>query len=534
MAFDISKLKNSSAVYGLTQFLRNLNSNRVNLYNTEPNNFQSVTSVNRSPYDRPFIIGFIPPDINVNYVPVKVDAGVALIGKTVTIGSVSSEGAEGTKLNLRQAVANKPPQFWEEYVKMCDRLKMKPEDLTPALFSESGFLASSVCPDGNGGASAKGLNQISFSTWGSLMNKAEWDNYENLSATEQLPYIEKYFRNTKIKKWNNAEQIYGANAGGGGQNPNNTSTTVLYDKENTKNYKDNKGKPIDYYTPNKGLDNNNDGKIDMGDLKRRIDAQRSNPAYADAVKQINDARERISRHTDTDSVTSTTGPKGGEKLQEVGVMTGSMDNLGGEENDPYGRLGRRISKDDVRAQHTNKVVEDMKEQIDQISKTPSMMLYVNPRSFNRNYEQSVDVAGGWRGQIVSAWLERPMKISGSGTTAAQYAVNASGFGGLTNLNKIYSLSYENLMSLALIYQNNGWIYSGFGYDQSNVGVPVIGLNLFIYYDGHIYIGSFDSFKIGESADKPWTLEYSFEFTVRYDIPLVDDVGEAVLQGATNA
>jgi hypothetical protein len=531
MGFDISKLFNANAYYGITRFLKNLNSNKVNIYDTVSNTYKSTVGVNRSSYDRPFIIGFIPPDISVNFTPIKQNTGTKLVGKQVTIGSTASTGAEGTHTSLMEAVNAKTPEFWEKLVQMCDRLKMKPEDLIPVMFSESQFNPSAVCADKNGNQFAKGMTQISYSVYSKLMTKAEWDNFENLSAVEQLPYIEKYFKSFKFNKWVSSAQIYGANAGGGAAYNAGDPNFVLYDKDNTKQYRDNKGNLIDLYGPNKGLDLNNDGKIDNSDLQTRIDRLKSDPAYNEALKQVNAAVQRINTHTDTESVVSTTGPAGGVVVQEVGIMHGRMDNLGNEEDDPYKQLGRNISFDEKRELSAIVIKADMNEQIALISSTPSMLMYINPRSFSRNYEQSVDVAGGWRGQIVSIWLERPLKISGSGTTAAQYAVNASGFGGLTNLNKIYSLSYENLMSLVLIYQNNGWIFSGSGVDDSNKGVPVLGLNLFIYYDGHLYIGSFDSFKVSESADKPWNLDYSFEFTARYDVPLVDSAGEANLQGA---
>jgi hypothetical protein len=130
------------------------------------------------------------------------------------------------------------------------------------------------------------------------------------------------------------------------------------------------------------------------------------------------------------------------------------------------------------------------------------------------------------------WLEQPIKISGSGTTAVQYAFDLqSGGGGITNVNRVFSLSYQNLMSLSAFYRNNGWIYTGETYDASNVGVPTLACSIFIYYDGHIYIGSFDSFKIEEGVEAPFTMNYSFEFTARYDVPLMDNLGEASLAGA---
>jgi uncharacterized protein YggU (UPF0235/DUF167 family) len=149
---------------------------------------------------------------------------------------------------------------------------------------------------------------------------------------------------------------------------------------------------------------------------------------------------------------------------------------------------------------------------------------INPQEFNRNYERAVDDGNkGRQKNIVHMWLERPMTLSASGQTAAQYVLNADNTGGLTHHKRIHSLSYLNLMSLVQIYKNNGVIYTNL---PENEGVAVLPMSIFIYYDNHLYIGSFDDFEVSDSGDKPFNLSYSFKFTVRYDMETTLSAGKA--------
>ena len=159
-----------------------------------------------------------------------------------------------------------------------------------------------------------------------------------------------------------------------------------------------------------------------------------------------------------------------------------------------------------------------------IRATPPLVMLINPSQFSRNYENAVDSSPKTRhGHVVHAWLERPMKIGCTGVTAGQYVVDMEGAGGLTNANRIHSISYGNLLSLVAIYKNNGIVYSG---PEGEIGIPIVPFTIFIYYDDHVYLGSFDDFSVEDSADKPFQMSYSFSFTVRYDqhldTKLVDD------------
>ena len=205
-----------------------------------------------------------------------------------------------------------------------------------------------------------------------------------------------------------------------------------------------------------------------------------------------------------------------EAVQEERSLM-SYDGFTGFERDPIGdRIGRNLEVDDRRQAIVDRQTEALRRQIDIIKATPPLVMLINPSSFRRTYEQATDSGVKTRSRnVVHAWLERPMKISCNGVTAGQYAFDFEGNGGLTNTNRVHSLSYGNLLSLVTIYKNNGIILSGEEVGQE-AGVPIIPFTIFIYYDDRIYLGSFDDFTVEDSGDKPYNMSYSCNFTVRYD------------------
>lgn len=531
MPFSVSNLYNSVARFGVLDFLKNLNRNSLIVYESTPTGLRSTTGVNRASGDRAFIIGFIPPDISINFVPVEKTGGELLGAVQVTVPSKKPKNFQGLAQTYEANMGNKSDAFWEKIIKSSDRLKVDPMVLVVALTNLSGLDGRSaavekVPPPGKGfNTIAVGLNQISKNNYKSVMDEATFNNFTTVTDINQISFVEKYLYSLKQSKWTSASQVFLASV---------SPDAVKYYKDpNYVIYSGAKGSPTaSFYKANVLLDYNKDGKITVSDINFSMRESTNWSWFNIASEKIKEAQQRITSGNPASAPVSTTGNGDPNVIQRIGIMSGSMKPEADFSDDPYSELGRYIQKDDKRLQNARKVVNDIAEQVKQIANTPSMLMYVNPRSFNRHYEQTVDVTGGWRGQIVSMWLEQPIKLSGSGTTAVQYAFDPqSGGGGISNVNRVFSLSYENLMSLSAFYRNNGWIYTGETYDASNVGVPTLACSIFIYYDGHIYIGSFDSFKIEEGVEAPFTMNYSFEFTARYDVPLMDNLGEASLAGA---
>jgi hypothetical protein len=198
----------------------------------------------------------------------------------------------------------------------------------------------------------------------------------------------------------------------------------------------------------------------------------------------------------------------GQSIMAYGSVTDPEDPLG-----PV--FGRNIHADTDRMEQIQAQMQLLSSSIAFMRSIPPIVMLTNPQEFRRSHENLVDVGVKTRlGHVVHTGLEQPVKISASGVTAAQYAVNAGMNGGLTTANRIHSLSYRNLMSLVTLYKNNGSVYSSNDGTSSVIALPG---SVFIIYDDHLYIGSFDSFSITDAADKPHNMSYSFAFTAKYDM-----------------
>lgn len=82
-------------------------------------------------------------------------------------------------------------EFFERLNEMCARLAIDPYALLLVLFRESQFAPWAV----NGSSLARGLNQImpaNFASWGWSQDRQE--QYSKLTATEQLPTVEKFLK----------------------------------------------------------------------------------------------------------------------------------------------------------------------------------------------------------------------------------------------------------------------------------------------------------------------------------------------------
>jgi hypothetical protein len=157
-----------------------------------------------------------------------------------------------------------------------------------------------------------------------------------------------------------------------------------------------------------------------------------------------------------------------------------------------------------------------------MAKTPPLRMLVNPSSFSVKSTKIVQ-DGNWGrdGPIIEFWGDDQDKISGSGKVAGFYAIDATGQGGgsggpgLTRAARNFSQGYQNFQALWLLYRNNGGLYLSESLTQQNrdILLSTVG-SVYLYYDNILYFGCFDSFNVTETDDKPFTLEYSFEFTVR--------------------
>lgn len=164
---------------------------------------------------------------------------------------------------------------------------------------------------------------------------------------------------------------------------------------------------------------------------------------------------------------------------------------------------------------------------------PPLRLLVNPNSFSLKSQKIVNDGNvGRNGPIIEFWGDDQDKISGSGQVAAFYALDAvPGLGrggpGLSRHARNMSLAWQNFQSLYLLYRNNGGMYlPDMNQKDRDLFLAAVG-SVYIYYDGTLYIGCFDSFNVREADMKPFTVEYDFEFTVRASFLLDSPSEEAV-------
>ena len=190
--------------------------------------------------------------------------------------------------------------------------------------------------------------------------------------------------------------------------------------------------------------------------------------------------------------------------------------------------GTSVSKAQLGEQLTNvqkAVAIATKAAIDQMADTPPLRMLVNPASFKVSSEKLIS-DGNWgrNGPIIEHWGEQQDKIEGSGKVAGFYAIDTGGGAlgsvgnspGLTRMARNLSLSYQNFLSLYFLYRNNAgiWLPDPTSPQTSqSTNLSLVG-SVYIFYDGILYIGSFDSFTITETDMAPFTVEYNFSFTVR--------------------
>ena len=184
--------------------------------------------------------------------------------------------------------------------------------------------------------------------------------------------------------------------------------------------------------------------------------------------------------------------------------------------------GRDAVRDDVminnelikaaRKEDGNEVL--LRRQVQAIRNLPPLILGLNPNSFTKSYEHLIEASEKGRdGYIVEHWGMRQPTISGSGRVGAFYinSKNSKGqpTGGLTRSLRRGSAAFQNLMTLFRVYRSNGYIYT----KEGRIGLMG---SVKFFYDNTIYTGTFDSFSLTETEDAPYTMDYSFDFTVRFE------------------
>ncbi len=513
------------------------------------------------PNPKLFVIGIIPPNLQISgrlldrsaTVAAKEQIPTSIVDATTGIPGASTPATAGTATPDPRPVAksnsnalsddaqpgvggaNLPQSFWVAYVEMCNRLGVDPLALATVLNNESGFKPGAQNFDGGNGkrtneAVAKGLNQIIKPIGiGKLgMTPEEWASYQNLSAEEQLFWVEKYFKKTGCKGAS-AGAIYRKNFGGY-PNPDGSlyasyAHQEFYTSVSGKPFPNPKNNDLSYRS-NLGLDKDKKGYIDQADLDRAV-AGGPPPGIA---SQIDAAKAIVGNSKGT----SPEGASARTNQTDKWAKTGS-----GASSEAKRLFSKSANKDlnfsalglDLQARQAA-YIRELANGVETMKNTPPLRFLVNPSSFKVSSEKIIsDGTGGRYGPIVEHWGDGQDKIDMSGKLAAFMVGDPGGnsFGGLNRSARNFSASFQNFLSLYLIYRNNGALYMESGVQGQPKTFAAVG-SVYIYYDGTLYIGSFDTFSFTESEEQPYTLEYNGAFTVRSTFLLDSQVNETLTLG----
>lgn len=518
----------------LLEYLDLLNKQiNLGLSSFNPERYGSLTAAKRN--GKVFIVGIIPPDNVVNFQPVETQKQNIMESGAGTSTQSASSVAPGqleTKEQLAQKAGNKQltgadangpivnrngqidqnsldilsrTGFFQAVNTVAQQQNVDPTAILAICYAESKL--SSKAAHGN----AVGVFQL-LAVEANKMSRGIAPYITKMSATQQMTYYNEYVGNFRSKYGGNqtlnALQLYLFNAGRPDlvNSTNNSGQVVLTGKDATSN-------PI--------INKDKNNEITMAEMQARLDEIQREPGFQAALEAYNNTIgsadltpwDQYVLGQDSPGLTQNVG---GEN-QNNGLMTyGGITQA--ETDDIDFRLGRNIAlASQERINAVKKQTAALQQQIDLLNNMPPLLLLINPSEFIRNYEHTTDSGPKGRyGNIVHIWLEKPMKISGRGVSAGQYAIAAGYHGGLTAENRVHSLSYQNLMSLAMIYKNNGVVFTG-SEVKSQAGIPILACSIYIYYDNHIYIGSFNDFSIDDDANKPFNMSYTFSFDVRYDL-----------------
>jgi hypothetical protein len=493
-----------------------------------------------------FAVGIIPPAVTLSGRLLDRSASVATSTDDVAgeaqfmiesdRGSTSKGVISGVHVAAQDGLkgAELPDSFWQSYLEMCDRLKVDPIEMAAVLSKESHF--NPAAQNFAGGRErppvAQGLCQFVRKTaMGAPVNmkKEEWETFALLSASEQLVYVERFFSGRVAGK----DRYYINKLTFGGHD--NPDGSVYASKESMAAWiSSHPGDTFDIPEQQDKAIRQNPGVVTDGRILRStLDAQ-------------------VVKHPPTEIIFRLMGvePLKGATSSRTPVIEGEDDLLGDldspevlnwQEQGSANASEARRKDAKLGSTGLNNTTETGKRflfaqqaeikqtalELETMRNTPPLRLLVNPTSLRVSCEKLAS-DGNWtrNGPIVEHWGENQDKIEGSGKVAAFFAIDANtnqaggqGEGpGLTRVSRQYSASYQNFMSLYLLYRNNANLYtSGLDLADSKGAfrnrLSMVG-SIYLYYDATLYVGSFDNFSITESDTAPYTLEYNFQFTAR--------------------
>ncbi len=487
----------------------------------------SAVKVNDPKY---FVFGIIPPATNITDNLLdrsgtraspqwRESGGVEATPETSsTSGSSGPRSVNGVVLTKKSESTNPSDRFWDRYVEMAARLKLDPTELGAAIYSESRFQPSAQNVNKKKGVVvAQGLNQLQReSALGIGMSPETWNNYATLSGEEQLPWVEKFFKAKGIRPGASRAEIYQKNAGGYKNPDGSIYASLEYINSHPEKSKFPDPKKNDQcFQGNKNL--SRDGqRITIEDL----DAVVKDFPPESIRRKIEAAKARLGAVPNSSYVDPS---KVQAKDPSNGLWKGEGDKNAKAALDQRNKVaGQNVNSDGIgRLYQQAQAVERKALQIslEKMRNTPPLRLMVNPTSFKTSDTKTRNDGNMSRkGPIVQTHSNGQTKLDISGKIAGFYAIDVDNevtggeAPGLTRVARHWSAGYQNFLSLFLLYKNNGRLFT---YDESsNINLISMVGSVYIYYDGHLYLGSFDNLNVTESDTSQFQLEYNIQFTCR--------------------
>jgi len=144
---------------------------------------------------------------------------------------------------------------------------------------------------------------------------------------------------------------------------------------------------------------------------------------------------------------------------------------------------------------------------DRNNKPIEFVLLVNPENLNHGRTHTTNMTYTRGGFVTQTWGPNQDLISGTGKSGA-FMLKPEGL--TKNTKKAFA--FQNLLSLVATYRNNGYVML----DRFHMQEPLTRIidtisGVEISYDNTIMMGHFNNFTLDEDSERPYSLNYNFEF-----------------------
>jgi len=153
-------------------------------------------------------------------------------------------------------------------------LQTQPQFLLVVMNSESGIRASAHNPNGH----ASGLIQFMPATLRGLGWTQGHEAFRRLTATEQMPFVQRYYLPFVRQGLNSTARLYQTTFLPATLNRGSEPDTVIVDINNNDN--------AFAYAPNRGLDRRGDGRILVGDLTAFVERTKGSARWREALERL--------------------------------------------------------------------------------------------------------------------------------------------------------------------------------------------------------------------------------------------------------